>query len=41
MDKKRSNLFYEAKDDGTSNVSTTTGWIEEQIATRIGLDPVL
>lgn len=31
--------LYEAKDDGTANVSTTTGWIEEQIATRIGLDP--
>ena len=30
--------LFEAKDDVTSNVSTTTGWIEMEIGKRLGLD---
>lgn len=29
--------LFEARDDATSNVSTTTGWIEHEIAMRLGL----
>jgi anaerobic dimethyl sulfoxide reductase subunit A len=30
--------LFEAKNDETANVSTTTGWVERELATRLGLD---
>ena len=33
--------LYEAKDDGTANLSTNTGWVERELAKRLGIDPEL